>query len=171
MYDKNDKRQAILRVQLYLQTVSRVNNNVSRVNPDGIYGPKTEESVKEFQRSYSLPVTGVVDYDTFTLLFSEYERVNKEAEMNHNYKKLVSNGTIKKGQKSDAVKTVQVMLNVLATAYDGYNKVEINGEFDELTDAAIKHFQSVNDIIPDGIVGPETLSKLMHQTTIHSYSQ
>ena len=38
------------------------------INPDGIYGAETRDAVREFQRTHGLPVTGEIDYQTWTAL-------------------------------------------------------------------------------------------------------
>lgn len=45
-----------------------------RIVLDGEYGPATEHAVKQFQATNSLPVTGVVDNKTFTLLIQPLTR-------------------------------------------------------------------------------------------------
>ena len=54
--------------QTFLRNVSRYYKDVSSVIPDGIFGRKTEKSVKEFQQYFGLPVTGVVNFDTWNKL-------------------------------------------------------------------------------------------------------
>ncbi len=39
-----------------------------KISVDGLYGPKTEAAVQEFQRAHDLPDTGVVDKDTLAAL-------------------------------------------------------------------------------------------------------
>jgi peptidoglycan hydrolase-like protein with peptidoglycan-binding domain len=51
------------RVELWqrrLNTTERARN----LTADGLFGPQTEEAVKEFQRSMNLPATGVIDLTT-----------------------------------------------------------------------------------------------------------
>jgi peptidoglycan hydrolase-like protein with peptidoglycan-binding domain len=40
----------------------------SRVTLDGIFGPDTEAAVKDQQRAFGLPVTGIVDDNTWIKL-------------------------------------------------------------------------------------------------------
>ena len=42
------------------------------INPDGIYGAETRDAVREFQRTHGLPVTGEIDYQTWTALYAAF---------------------------------------------------------------------------------------------------
>jgi peptidoglycan hydrolase-like protein with peptidoglycan-binding domain len=39
---------------------------------DGVFGPKTESSLKHFQQNENLPVSGVVDQQTWTTLLARW---------------------------------------------------------------------------------------------------
>lgn len=40
-----------------------------RIIPDGIYGKETQSAVRAFQKSMHLPMTGIINYPTWQLLF------------------------------------------------------------------------------------------------------
>ena len=58
--------------------------------------------------------------------------------------------TLRNGSRGDAVKRVQRKLGIAA-----------DGIFGSGTEAAIKKWQAANDLVPDGIVGPKSLAKMM----------
>ena len=47
-----------------------LNKHGFECRPDGDFGPKTQQAVKEFQQSKSIPVTGEVDELTWAALLS-----------------------------------------------------------------------------------------------------
>jgi peptidoglycan hydrolase-like protein with peptidoglycan-binding domain len=49
--------------------------------PDGIYGPKTKAAVEKFQAVFGLPVSGVVDYNTWYEISNIYVAVTRIAEL------------------------------------------------------------------------------------------
>ena len=51
------------------------------IQPDGVYGPSTREAVEVFQSVFGLPVTGVVDYNTWYEISAIYVAVTRIAEL------------------------------------------------------------------------------------------
>jgi hypothetical protein len=64
-----DKTEAIRDVQTFLRVVGDPNIFVA---PSGVFDDNTRLSVIEFQSRFSLEPTGVVDYESFNLLYREY---------------------------------------------------------------------------------------------------
>ena len=52
-----------------------------KITADGIYGPATENAVREFQSVFGLPVTGKVDYPTWYKISEIYVGVSRIAEL------------------------------------------------------------------------------------------
>ena len=63
---------------------------------------------------------------------------------------------LSKGSEGPQVKTLQRLLAAM-----GYYKSTIDGDFGNLTEAAVKAFQRTAGIVQDGIVGQQTWSKLL----------
>jgi len=63
---------------------------------------------------------------------------------------------LKKGVKSDSVKTLQILLN----GY-GFNCGEVDGSFGSNTDKAVRNFQKANKLEVDGSVGKNTWTALL----------
>ena len=61
----------VRQMQEQLAVISRSYPAIPRIAADGIYGPKTKEAVEAFQRIFSLPVTGVVDFATWYKDFTD----------------------------------------------------------------------------------------------------
>ncbi len=62
--------------------------------------------------------------------------------------------TLQKGDKGDEVLFLQRLLNKL------YPSVEPDGDFGNITDAAVKKFQKANGLLVDVLVGPKTFDAL-----------
>ena len=56
-------RQNVFEVQTALRALWSAENTDTRINPDGNYA----------QRFFGIPITGVVDLETWTLLFADFE--------------------------------------------------------------------------------------------------
>jgi peptidoglycan hydrolase-like protein with peptidoglycan-binding domain len=107
--------------------------NASQVS--GSFGDETETAVKKLQEVNGLNIDGKVGRQTINLLYSEEVKPN-----------LVSYG-----EKSDVVLASQKRLKEL-----GYLMTEPDGAYGNDTVTAIKQFQSRNDLVVDGYLGPST---------------
>lgn len=71
-------------VRTIQEQLNRISNNypaIPKIAVDGIYGPRTEEAVKVFQKVFKLPQTGVVDYRTWYKISEIYVGVTRIAEL------------------------------------------------------------------------------------------
>lgn len=71
------------KVRQMQEQLNRIAQNyplIPRLSVDGVYGPRTEESVKVFQRVFGLPQTGVVDFPTWYKISQIYVGVSRIAE-------------------------------------------------------------------------------------------
>ena len=71
----------VRQMQEQLAVISRSYPAIPRIAADGIYGSKTKEAVETFQRIFSLPVTGVVDFATWYKISQIYVGVTRIAEL------------------------------------------------------------------------------------------
>lgn len=107
---------------------------------DGVFGVYTESAVRAFQAWANVDENdGIVGEETWAKL----DEANKD------------DPTLKKGAKEVAVRGVQRRLIQL-----GFDPGEIDGDFGDATEAAVKAFQEKYDLDADGIVGPLTWAAL-----------
>ena len=67
--------------QEQLDAIATVYTAIPRVNADGVYGPATAASVREFQSIFGLPQTGVVDFATWYKISHIYVGVSGIGEL------------------------------------------------------------------------------------------
>lgn len=101
----------------------------------GKFGDMTEAAVKKLQELNGLNMDGKVGQQTINLLYSD--------DIKPNY--------LSYGEKSDIVLACQKRLKEL-----GYLTTDPDGSFGNDTSMAIKQFQSRNDLVVDGYLGPST---------------
>lgn len=70
----------VRQMQEQLLAVSEVYTAIPTLVPDGFFGERTAESVREFQRIFGLPRTGVVDFATWYKLSQIYVGITRLAE-------------------------------------------------------------------------------------------
>jgi hypothetical protein len=135
-------------------TEEMVRSDFERMLKEFEKNPTTEQSAQEPSEQ-----SAEIDYDN-----PEIQKVlNKE--INPSTKKPF---VIKRGQQGEGVKQIQIMLNNLKYDYllNNYGKLEsgVDNKFGPYTEEAVKKFQSDNQLKVDGVVGSETLSKLIELT-------
>lgn len=116
----------------------------------GSFDEYTKMAVMQFQRDNNLDVTGIVDGNTWKVLYALTSRSEEDFNERQTTKpvlRLGSTGTF-----------VTELQNTLKTLL--YYNGPINGNFDANTEAAVKTFQVNNRLTPDGIVGRDTWSAL-----------
>ena len=119
---------------------------------DGLFGPRTEAAVVNFQYKHGLSRTGVIGSRTL-LLLRQGSRPHWPAGW--------SAGAVRRGSGysratgSDRVRHVQRRLRRLH-----YSTGPIDGLFGPLTERAVKRFQERHGLEVDGIVGPRSLAAL-----------
>lgn len=107
----------------------------------GHFGDTTETAVKKMQERNGISVDGTVGKESINLLYSDEVKAN----------------LIGLGEKSDMVKKYQERLIAL-----GYIRgAEADGNFGGATERAVREFQSRNDQVVDGYLGPGTVQALM----------
>ncbi len=107
----------------------------------GHFGDTTEAAVKKMQERNSITVDGTVGKESINLLYSDEIKAN----------------LIGLGEKSELVKKYQQRLIDL-----GYIRgEEADGNFGSATESAVRAFQSRNDQVVDGYLGPGTIQALM----------
>ena len=102
----------------------------------GHFGDVTEAAVKQMQQNNGLAADGKVGHDTMEMLYSEEAKAN----------------LLSYGDKSDVVLSCQERLKEL-----GYLTTKPDGQYGNDTVAAVKQFQSRNDLVVDGYLGPTTM--------------
>jgi len=160
----------ILEIQTWLRVYERNINAVYLITPDGIYGPETANTVSNFQTSHDLPVTGAVDYFTWSELFHEYKRIVKETSS----PKCVCSFTLElydnrmcKDDNFELVYVLQIMLKTVSLIFDGAFDIAINGIYDDATCEAVKIFQNRCNMPMTDYVDKATWDKLTELYNLH----
>ncbi|MCR5685014.1 MAG: peptidoglycan-binding protein [Lachnospiraceae bacterium] len=112
---------------------------------DGKFGEDTESAVKSLQSANGLVSDGKIGTMTMELMYSEEIKAN----------------ILSFGDKSEIIKTCQTRLKEL-----GYLTTAPDGSYGNDTLAAVKLFQSKNNLVVDGYLGPSTREVLESSSAI-----
>ena len=79
--DIGSSGQKVKQMQEQLNLIGEFYNAIPYLVPDGIYGERTAQAVRTFQRLFDLPQTGVVDFPTWYKISDWYVRLSGIAEL------------------------------------------------------------------------------------------
>jgi len=133
------------RIQRCLNSLRSRFPSIGQLTVDGVFGPRTQASVMEFQRIMGLNPDGIVGPLTWGRLMPEC----------HGGMGDYPGFLIRVGERGTHVQQIQTCLNRVNNA--GLNT---DGIFGPITQAAVINFQRGNGLSPDGIVGPLTWERL-----------
>ena len=71
----------VLQLQQQLNVIADAYPLIPKISQDGIYGERTADAVKVFQKVFGLPQTGVTDFPTWYKISEIYVGVSRIAEM------------------------------------------------------------------------------------------
>ncbi len=108
--------------------------------PDGAYGQDTVNAVKQFQARNDLVVDGYLGPSTRAVLNSSDAKAMG----------------LRLGDEGESVSKVQTLLS----QYGYLSSANVTGYFGEITENAVRSFQSQNGLTVDGTVGAQTMAKL-----------
>ena len=136
---------------MYGEDVRAVQNKLNSLGHnagtvDGYYGNGTKAAVIRFQQNVGITADGMVGPTTWNKLFSS----------SSGDRTLKVTSPLMYGQD---IKNVQSRLNSLK-----YNAGTVDGYYGNGTANAVRDFQGINGLSVDGMVGPETRSKLFSST-------
>ena len=157
-----DSGNDVQQIQIRLNRISTNYPGIPKINPtDGNFGVDTEAAVRAFQRTFRLTEDGVVGSATWyriTYLFNAVKRLSeldsegiRIDELPRAFEQLLS-----LGDTGDNVRVLQYYLAVVATYYATIPEIQVNGIFDESTEAAVRAFQQQFGLTVDGLVGRQT---------------
>ena len=149
-------------LQTELNRISRNFPAIPKISEEnGIYGPDTENAVSEFQRIFSLPVTGRVDKATWYKIKQYYVGVKMLSD-------LVSEGVslsevqvpfkenLKLGDSGIEVRVIQYYLNIISYFNSTFQRLNFDGIFDSATENDVKKFQEYYGLPVTGVVDIKT---------------
>jgi peptidoglycan hydrolase-like protein with peptidoglycan-binding domain len=112
---------------------------------DGVFGPKTETAVKDFQQGAGLVVDGIVGPLTWGALPDGGPMP-----------------TLEEGSNGQVVSSLQQILTTGAPGQWSTTPGGIDGNFGPNTNASVKAFQVWGGVASDGVVGDQTWAVSLH---------
>lgn len=145
-------------LQYYLSIIAYFNSDLQPVPLDGVFDSQTVDAVERFQEYYGLPVTGIVDNDTWNVIDRIY--IETVAALPEGYQgenaKLYPGYFLTKGMRGQNVTDLQTYLNLIGKNIPEIPEIPVTGYFGDQTDEAVRIFQQLFGLPVNGDVGPVT---------------
>lgn len=145
-------------LQYYLSIIAYFNSDLQPVPLNGIFNSATVDAVERFQEFYGLPVTGIVDNDTWNVIDRIYTETVAALPKGYegNNAKLYPGYFLTKGMRGENITDLQTYLNLIGRNIPEIPEVPITGYFGDQTENAVRIFQQLFGIPVSGDVGPVT---------------
>ena len=155
-------------LQKQLSRIARDYPSFGKPAVTGTFDEATENSVKKFQKQFSLTADGVVGRATWNKVSFIYVSVKDLAELTSEGE--TAEGTqsaggwpgtvLRRGSTGSSVEQVQFWLSDLAQFDSSLVRVTVDGSYGAATERAVRAFQQKQSLTADGVVGQRTWNAL-----------
>ena len=159
----------IRNLQTMLRVIAEDDRRLPIIIPDGIYGPSTMVAVTAFQRREGIPITGIVDENTWAKIVQSYEPALIRVRKAEPIEVLLEPGQIIiLGESNPYVYLLQGMLAQLAKDHMDIHQPGFGGVLDGETSTSLKGFQKLAGLPDTGTLDRITWHHLSRQFTLNA---
>lgn len=156
------EKQPIRELQGYLRLISAHYKNIPKLKPDGYFGPLTTKAVRAFQQDFGLPVTGIVDFQTWDRIYQVYLVLLYQQEPPHNMPAFpIPDGVLKQGDSGSYVALMQVMMNEIGGQVNNIKHVTEIGTYGQETENNVRAIQKISKLPETGEINALTWNAIM----------
>ena len=149
-------------IQYYLGVISLEYNTIPYIRVTGEMNSETVNAIKQFQKQFSLPQTGVVNDKTYHEIYRAYISIADYLQTQRDAIPILRDrftGNIKIGNSGDMVRNLQSKINVISS-YLKIPSVNATGYFGPKTRYVVSEFQRTHKISQTGEVDRRTFDSL-----------
>ena len=162
---ENDTGVPVRSVLYYLSVIAYFNQTLEPVPISGLFDSGTVDAVERFQKYYGLPVTGIVDnntWNTISRIYTETVAALPEGYQGDNAK-LYPGYFLTVGMRNQNVTDLQTYLSEIGKNIAAIPEIPVTGYFGEQTENAGSTFQRLYGIPISGAVGPVTWAQIARE--------
>jgi len=162
-----DTGTGVANLQYYIRYLSQFYNTIPSVELDGIFGPSTEAAVRDMQRTFGLPVDGIVGIVTWNTMYNNYLSFIETIPLQYVEGVVVPfpGVTLRFGSESEDVRLLQEYLNYISNFYTSIPSITPTGYFGDITQSAVIAFEELFGFPPNGVVDAELWDEI---TSVYS---
>lgn len=160
---RGDSGDYVTVLQVMLNRISQDYPAIPRITPpDGIFGNRTENAVREFQRIFGLTPDGIVGKATWYKLVALYVGVTdlsellSEGQRYYQIRPASDGNPIQEGDTGLEVTGLQYFLSIISQVNPGFSRLNIDGDFGPATRNAVITAQRYFGLDPTGRVNLAT---------------
>ncbi len=143
-------------LQYFLAVVAEFYESVPPVAINGVYDQQTVDAVRAFQRTYGLPVDGIVGEMTWRDIYRAYRGIVDDPDLFEGAVQPFAGVVLRPGDTGDQVTLLQEYLRGISAEMPNIPTVDVTGTFDEQTAAAVRALQELYGLPANGQVGALT---------------
>ncbi len=147
-------------IQYYLNVIGAFYDTIPRILISGVFDEETENAVRAYQQAFGLEVDGIVGRLTWQSIQEVYESILATSQLIDGGVVLFPGRVLQVGFEGEDVATAQEYLSYLATVYPDIPAPPVDGFFGPETDAAVRAFQELFGLEPNGTIGVITWDTL-----------
>lgn len=150
-------------VQYFLNVLSAYYNTIPKVDINGVLDTQTRTSIMEFQKTMRLPVTGIVDEQTWNAMYNSVVGILDTLPPSAiSLPALLWPGIVYQlGSEGPGVYLIQQYLSYIASVLEGITAAEPDGVYGSVTERAVRDFQAYFGIDVTGVVDQYTWNRIV----------
>ncbi len=150
-------------VQYFLNVLSIYYNGIPSVDINGILNTQTRTAIMEFQKIFGLPITGIVDIQTWNTMYNAVAGILETLPPSAiALPALLWPGiTYQLGSEGQGVYFIQQYLSYIASVLEGIPPAEPDGIYGPQTELAVRTFQEYFGIDVTGVVDRYTWERIV----------
>jgi len=153
-------------LQYYLDFIGQFHPTMGRIAADGVFGPRTQRALMEFQRIYGLTVDGIAGRSTHNRLLTAYtEHYNSLSP--EDARPFYPNYAFSPGDTGEKVRLLQTMLAALAQRISGLQPLIPDGVYGPATANAVRVFQRYAQLPVSGDTGILTWNAVLNTYNLY----
>lgn len=150
-----DSGNFVANLQVYIDYLAAYYSTIPAVAVDGIFGNDTQNAIYAIQKTFELPVTGVVNAATWEALYRAYLGIIQTVPPEYTEGVTIpyQGVPLRVGSEGEEVRLLQEYLSFISRYYPEVPSVSVTGYFGPQTQRSVIAFQRLFGVAELGVVG------------------